>query len=156
MGDIDFLAGFIAGEAHLGVTKNYQWKPYVHPRFSIDLHERDSDVLYKIAELIQAEDRIEHRKDRPHVSLRVKKSGQIERLRDMLDRCDSDLWKSSDKYENFQIWSEIVDIHCSTDSTTTDEERKRIAELAKELNKDAGHNNVDWDEFIERLEAYDG
>lgn len=85
----------------------------------------------------------------------MKKTEQIEQLRDLLASCDSELWKKTDKYENFQIWSDIVDIHCSSDETTTTEERKRIAELAKDLNKDAGHNNVDWDEFIERLESYE-
>jgi len=156
MEETDFIAGFIAGEGHLGVTKNYQWKPYVQPRFSMQLHERDAEILHAIAEEIGAEDRVIYRDDRPHASLRVKKSDQIEELCDLLTDCDSYLWKQTDKYENFQIWSEIVDIHCSGDDTTTTEERKEIAELAKQLNKDAGHNNVDWDEFIERLEEYDG
>jgi len=148
-----FALGFIAGEGHLGVTKNYQWKPYVNPRFQIQVHERDIEVLEHVQDVFGGIGEIKHRSNRPHVEWNVKKKYEIERLRDQMEESAPDGWWKSDKAENFEIWSKIVDIYC-VDRPTTTEERMEIAELAKELNKDSGHNNVDWDEFQNRLREH--
>ena len=155
MVDIDFAIGFIAGEGHFGVTKNYQWKPYVCPRFSIQVHERDTELLKEIQnEVFEGVGRFSERGDRPHVQWEVKTKEDVVYLRDKIEAYAPDIWSKSDKFENFNIWKQIVEIHAGEQTTTT-EERIEIAELAKNLNKDAGHNNVDWDEFIERLEDYE-
>lgn len=154
MSALDFTLGFIAGEAHLGVTKNYQWKPYVQPRLSIQVHERDEEILHEIRSVFDGAGKIKHRNDRNHVTWVVKSKEDLREVNEKIKSSESSLWKETDKYDNFKIWSEIVDIHC-VDRPTTTEERIEIAKLAKGLNKDAGHNNVDWQEFINRLHEYE-
>lgn len=148
------LAGFIAGEAYIGLTKSYQWKPYIKPRVSIQLHERDREILEKIQKLLNGEGKITDRSNRPHSTLTIQTKEALAELVDVLDKCDSVIWKSSDKCEQYQRWRKAVEMHLGPETTTT-EERMEMAEIAKNLNKDAGHNNVDWDEFIERLENYE-
>lgn len=152
--EMAFALGFIAGEGHFGVTKNYQWKPYVSPRFQIQVHERDAELLHALHVEFGGIGEVKSRSNRPHVEWNVKKKSDIEGLRNAIERNAGRLWESSDKAENFEIWSDIVDIYC-VDRATTTEERLEIAEMAKELNKDAGHNNVDWDEFQRRLREHE-
>lgn len=150
--DIGALAGFIAGEAYIGLTKSYQWKPYIQPRVSIQLHERDRDILEQIREFVGG--KVKDRTNRPHSTLTIKTKEDLERFVSVMDDCESEIWLSSDKYENYKKWREAVEMHLGEETTTT-EERIEMAEIAKELNRDAGHNNVDWDEFQRRLREYE-
>jgi hypothetical protein len=151
--DIGFLAGFLAGEAYIGLTKNYQWKPYIQPRLSIQLHERDREVLEQFKEMIGV-GKVKDRTNRDHSEWLVKKKEDLEKICNILDQCDSEMWKSSDKYENYLLWRKAVEMHIGNETTTT-EERLEMAEIAKGLNKDSGHNNVDWNEFQKRLRKYE-
>jgi hypothetical protein len=151
--DIGFLAGFIAGEAYIGLTKNYQWKPYIQPRLSIQLHERDRAVLERLRDMTGA-GKVKDRSNRDHSVWLVKTKEDLGKILNILDQCDSDIWRNSDKYENYLLWRDAVETHLGDEATTT-EERMEMAEIAKELNRDAGHNNVDWDEFQRRLQEYE-
>jgi hypothetical protein len=150
---MDFAIGFMAGEGYLGVSRNYQWKPYIQPRFSIQLHERDKDTLEELQKSFGGIGKVKERNTRDHVMWKVHTKEGVKKINNEMKNCNLEIWKKTDKYKNFKIWSEIVDIHCG--ETTTTSERIKMAELAKELNKDAGHNNVDWEEFIARLNEYE-
>lgn len=154
MSDLEFAAGFIAGEGYFGVSRNYQWKPYIQPIFTLQLHERDEEILKELNRVFNNCGKITHRNNREHVTWKVVSKEGVKEIRGKLEKVNLDLWKKSDKYKNFTVWSKIVDIHCGEETTTTDE-RINMAQLAKNLNKDAGHNNVDWDEFITRLNEYE-
>jgi len=139
--------GFIAGEGSFSITKTKTSddRRYVGFRFTLQVHERDRDIVEEMRDFFDAGNvRTQSRGDHNHVAWDIYSKDDLRKFRNTIEECDCKMWKVSEKYENYQVWSEALDIHL--DGQTTADQQVEIAEIAKDLNKDFGGG---WDEFIE-------
>ena len=141
--------GFIAGEGSFSIVKNTSnSKPYVGFRFDLQVDAKDGAVVDKMQEVFDGLGTVRHRArsdGREHVAWTVTGKDNLEAFRDIVASYDGPVWTATEKYANFEVWSDALDIYL--DGRTGDEQQIQIARLAKGLNKGFGEQK--WDEFIE-------
>jgi len=151
MSDIDFALGFIAGEGSFSLTANKaNGKRYPRMKFSIRVHEKDSDAIEECKSVFDNIGKIRTLSEHNEADWTVSSKKDLKHLRDKIENNSSNIWRSTEKYRNFQVWSDILDIHL--DGRTTVEQAIEMSKIAKRgLNVDNGISETKWDKYIEHF-----
>jgi hypothetical protein len=151
MTDIDFVLGFIAGEGTFTLSMNSaDGKYYPRMRFQVRIHERDQEAAVQAREVFEGVGEIADTPGRDTVEWVVRSKDDLEFLRDKIEAYAPDIWWETEKAENFNVWSDILDIHL--DGRTTADQAIEMCELARDgLNINNGVTRQRWNEYIESL-----
>jgi hypothetical protein len=112
----------------------------------MQVDSKDKEVMERLHEMFGVGTlRQRTRSDgREHVAWTVTGKESLEQFRDVIDEHGGELWEATEKYHNYEVWSEALDIYL--DGQTGNDQQIAIARLAKDLNASFGDG---WDEFIE-------
>ena len=152
MSNLDFAIGFIAGEGSFTLSMNVaRGKRYPRVRCVVTIHKKDLDALYECQEAFDGIGTISHKKGHGTVQWVVRSKEDIEHLRDKIKENAPSAWYKTEKHRNFEVWSDILDIHI--DGRTNPTEAIEMAKLARDgLNIDNGITEEKWNEYIAHLE----
>lgn len=143
---IDFIAGFLAGEASFTIQTNEN-KKRLFPVLSVIVHEKDEQTLKEMRNYFNAGSIYDSPDDCK--MWRVNSKDDLQKVVEKLDECDA--WKVTEKYDQYQTWRQIVELYVEKYHTPT-ENAIEMAELARdELNVGLGKSAESWDEFISLL-----
>lgn len=151
MRDRDFALGFIAGEGAFTLSMSpVDGLYYARMRFQIRVHEKDKEVVEEMREMFNNVGSITDIDGRDTIEWRVGSKEEMEYLRDTIESDAPEIWWNTEKARNFEVWSDILDIHL--DGRTTADQCIEMCELAKAgLNVDNGITEERWDGYIESL-----
>lgn len=150
MVSLDFVAGFLSGEASFTVYTREE-RGTISPRLSVMVHEKDKDTLYALKDFFDAGEVYDRTDFDDCYHWRVSNGDDLQAVVERLDECDT--WQVTEKYDQYQTWRRLVELYTKEYHTTT-ETRIEMAELARdELNVGLGKTQEDWDEFIESLRS---
>lgn len=151
MSDIDFALGFIAGEGTFTLSMNQtDGNYYPRMRFQVRVHEKDKDAVVACKEAFEGVGSLSDISGRNTVEWVVNSKEDLKYVRDKIDAYAPDIWYSTEKYRNFEVWSDILDIHLG--GRTTASQAIEMAEMARDgLNVDNGVRREKWNEYIESL-----
>lgn len=156
MSDFDFALGFVAGEGTFTLSMNTaDGKHYPRMRFQVRVHDNDIDVLRACKETFEEHAQqelgsISNLSSRDTVEWVVRRKDELEVLHDTIRDDSPCIWWRSEKYRNFEVWSDILNIH--TDGRTTPKQAIEMCKLARGgLNVNNGVSTKRWDEYIESL-----
>lgn len=149
MSDVNFALGFIAGEGTFAMTMNKaDGNYYPRLRFGLRVHKKDEQVLRECKEAFDNLGNISKVEGRTTIDWTVTAKSELENLRNKIESECPEIWLKSDKYRNFSVWSEMLDIHL--DGKTGPEDTIEMIKLAKNgLNTDNGITEEEWDRYIE-------
>jgi hypothetical protein len=145
----DFAAGFIAGEGTFTIITQAE-RGRIYPQFSVAIHKKGKETLDKLQELFGGIGSVYDRTDIDDCfQWRVQNQKELPKVIDVLD--DSESFKVTEKYDQYQTWRQIVELYVEKYHTPT-ENAVEMAELARdELNVGLGKSEESWDEFISLL-----
>jgi len=153
MEDYLFALGFIAGEGSFSLTHNKaDEKVYTKVSFQVQVHTKDKELLLEIKKLFNDIGSIQKSKSNL-VSWMVASKEDLAELRKLLNNNNCELWEASEKFENYSVWSEILDIHL--DGKNSKCERIEMMKMAKNLNKENGTSPEKWDSLIKEVKSYE-
>jgi hypothetical protein len=143
---IDFIAGFLAGEASFTVQTNVS-KNRVYPVLSVIVHKKDKATLEMIRDYFDAGAVYDSPDDCK--MWRVNNKKDLQTVVEELDQAES--WQVTEKYDQYVTWRRLVELYTEEYHTST-ETAIEMAELARdELNVGLGKDEASWNEFINSL-----
>jgi len=143
---IDFIAGFLAGEASFTIQTNEE-KGRLFPVLSVIVHKKDEQTLKEMRNYFNAGSIYDSPDDCK--MWRVNNKEDLRKVVEKLDKCET--WKVAEKYDQYQTWRQIVELYTERYHTST-ENAIEMAELARdELNVGLGKSEESWDDFISLL-----
>lgn len=143
---IDFITGFLAGEASFTVQANTSANR-IYPVLSVIVHEKDVETLYAIQEFFDA-GAVYDSPDNCKM-WRVNNQKDLQAVVEELDQCES--WQVTEKYDQYITWRRLVELYTEEYHTST-ETAIEMAELARdELNVGLGKSESSWNDFIDSL-----
>lgn len=126
-----FVLGFIAGEGSFHVTLELTGSGYVVPKPTFSLRVYEDNILDKIRNHTSV-GKVRDRKNGK--AWRAQSISDCKELSDWVDKRAGDMFKSTDKWRQFKLWKEAVEIKLS-DGRSSLEEKKRLIEISYEIPK---------------------
>jgi len=149
MSSVDFVIGFIAGEATFGFnTKRNSGKWYCRPYFKISLDSSDDYLLAEVREVFGGLGKFYEENERSVVRWEIHNKQDLNKLKNRIISEGSGPWFASKKYEAFKTWVKIVDIYSSGDCD--DQDRVNMTQIAinEGLNTNSGHKDANYGRVI--------
>lgn len=157
MFDFAFALGFIAGEGTFTLSMNTaDGKHYPRMRFQVRVHENDEGGLCSCRDAVQRAAGQElgswyDIEGRDTVEWVITSKDELGVLHDTIREHAPEAWRETEKYRNFETWSDILNIHLG--GRTTAAQAVEMAKMARDgLNVNNGINRQRWNEYIESLE----
>lgn len=146
----DFMLGMIAGEGSFHIVLEAPSRQ--RPKFTMNMHERE------ILEIMQ--EQLEwgtiSKPDDTRTEWQVQGKEDLREMKEWVENNMSEGFKSTDKYRQFLLWSEAVEIRPDGREPIPVEDRKRLVELAFEIPKSDNRNKSkeEWLELVESAKVY--
>lgn len=143
-----FILGFIAGEGSFHVTLATSGSGYVVPKptFSIRVYENE------IIDAIHQEVSIGNVRKRADGKVwRVQSISECEDIVQRIEESAGPLFKKTDKWRQFKLWSEAVEIK-QKDGRTSKEDKKRLVEISYSIPK-SNTKTKDMNEWFSLIEG---
>lgn len=125
----EFILGLIAGEGSFHVVLESPSRQ--RPKFTMNIHE--DEILDEICEHLDLGGI--SRSDDIRAEWQIQSKAEIVELRDWVEDNMCQGFKQSDKYRQFKLWSEAVDIVPNDREPIGQDKRKRLVEIAYEIPK---------------------
>jgi len=142
----DFILGMIAGEGSFHIV--LEGPTRLRPKFKMTMHE--DDILRDMCLNLNLGSVSHDWGDR--YSWHVQSKSDVRELRDWVSEKMCDGFKSTDKYRQFKLWSEAVDIFPSGRVPLSKDERVRLVELSYDIPK-SDTKEKDKDEWIQAVKS---
>ena len=146
-----FILGFIAGEGSFAISvwERDSGKIHARPFFKLGVDEQKI-----VREIYQEAGEIGGLTERQsgYLSWQVQSMDDVCNLRDWVNEHRGQWFNNCHKSEQFELWSEAVDIH--KQDTITDNDRKRLVDLSYQIPR-SNTKKIDREEWHQRIDDWE-
>lgn len=150
MSDYDFLLGLIAGEGSFMLTvspvERRRWNVAIKPQFTIHMYELD--VLEKSKELCNDIGTIDSHSD--GYSWKVRSVEDCRIITDIVDNNSTDMFESTNKYEQFTKWKKGLHI-IESEKHLTKEGTIELVDISFDIGK-SSHRKLSKEDILSEIE----